>query len=134
MVDGVYIAKSACPGEGCYLQGRIRAYEAVNRHDKAGKGAAVAGQIAAGEWVEILATEDHLVPTRGVVTEARGRYAVGDVIYLLSSPGEGCADAWSKGVFTSWCVPETGLDPAVRSWIFPRRRPGGPKARASGSR
>lgn len=110
LVNGVYVAKDACPGEGCYLKGKIKAYDAVDLYDGAGSKIAT-GKIASGEWVEILGAEDRLVPRRGVVREALGRYAVGDEIYLLSSQGEGCMDAWSKGALTSWCDPETGLEP-----------------------
>lgn len=110
-VDGLYVAVNACPGEGCYLNGRIRAIEAANLYDKAGKGAAVTGQVAAGAWVEILSTEAHKVPRRGVVREARGHYAVGDVVFLLTSQGEGCMDAWYKDAMTTWCDPAAGIDP-----------------------
>lgn len=110
LVDGVYVAKDACPGEGCYLKGKIKAYDAVDLFDGAGSKTAI-GKIASGEWVEILGTEDRLAPRRGVVREALGRYAVGDEIYLLSSQGEGCMDAWAKGALTSWCDPDTGLEP-----------------------
>lgn len=111
MVDDMYVAENACPGEGCYLKGRIRAYDVADLFDKAGKAAAVTGQIPAGEWVDILSTEAHIVPRRGVVTEARGQYAVGDVVFLLTSQGEGCMDAWYKDAMTTWCDPDAGIDP-----------------------
>lgn len=111
LVDGMYVAENACPGEGCYLKGRIRAHEATDLYDKPGKGAAVTGQVAAKEWVEILSTEAHVVPRRGVVSEARGQYATGDVVFLLTSQGEGRMDAWYKDTMTTWCDPDAGVDP-----------------------
>lgn len=110
LVDGLYHDVGACPGEGCNLSGKIRARAATDLYDRAGKGAVVSGQVAAGEWVEIAGTEAIMVPLRGVVREARGSHAVGDVIYLLTSQGEGCFDAWSKGALISWCDPEAGMD------------------------
>lgn len=111
MVDGMYVAANVCPGEGCYLKGRIRAHDVADLYDKAGKGAAVTGQVPAREWVEILSTEAHIVPRRGVVSDARGQYAVGDVVFLLTSQGEGCMDAWYKDGMTTWCDPDAGIDP-----------------------
>lgn len=111
LVDGVYVAKDVCPGESCDLSGKIRARAATDLYDKPGKGASVTTQLPAGEWVQIAGTEEHLIPHRGVVREALGTYAAGDVIYLLSSQGEGCADAWYKGALGTWCDPDTGLDP-----------------------
>lgn len=110
-VDGMYVAPNACPGEGCYLNGRIRAHQVADLYDKAGKGALVTNKVAAGEWVEILSTEAHVIPRRGVVSEARGQYAVGDVVFLLTSQGEGCMDAWYKDAMTTWCDPAAGIDP-----------------------
>ena len=110
LVDGFYVDAGACPGEGCDLTGKIRALKATSLYDRAGRGAVISGEISAGEWVEIAGTEAILIPLRGVVREARGLYAVGDVIYLLTSQGEGCMDAWSKGALTSWCDPDAGLD------------------------
>ena len=111
LVDGVYIVPDACPGEGCDLSGKIRALAATDLYDKPGKGASVTGRLPESEWVTIAGTEEHLVPRRGVVREARGSFAAGDVVYLLSSQGEGCMDAWIKGAPGSWCDPDTGLDP-----------------------
>lgn len=112
-VNGFYIAKEACPGEGCYLAGRIKAYESVDLFDRAGSGAAVVGGIEAGEWVEIVSREEHLPPVRGVVREGRKHFATGDVVFLLTSHGEGCCDIWSSGVIASWCDPEAVGDAAV---------------------
>ncbi|MBP9235648.1 MAG: hypothetical protein KBF30_13310, partial [Hyphomonadaceae bacterium] len=112
-VNGFYIAKEACPGEGCYLAGRIKAYESVDLFDRAGSGAAVVGGIEAGEWVEIVSREEHLPPVRGVVREGRKHFATGDVVFLLTSHGEGCYDIWSSGVIASWCDPEAVGDAAV---------------------
>lgn len=112
-VGGLYIVNDACPGEGCYLIGKIRAYAEADLYDKAGVGAAVTGKVAAGEWVEIVSREEHLVPARGVVKEGRGHFSTGDVVYLLSSEGEGCYTAWSKGKLASWCDPEAVGDAAV---------------------
>lgn len=110
LVDGLYVDVGACPGESCNLSGKIRALAATSLYDRAGKGAVISGEVPAGEWVEIAGTEMILVPLRGVVREARGLYAAGDVIYLLTSQGEGCFDAWSKGALISWCDPDTGFD------------------------
>lgn len=111
-VEGVYVAKGACPGEGCYLSGKIRAYEAADLYDKPGAGAAVVGKVVTGEWVEIVNREVHLIPMRGVVREGRKHFATGDVVYLLTSQGEGCFDTWSKGVVGSWCDPDASGSPA----------------------
>jgi hypothetical protein len=106
VLNGLYIAKDVCPGEGCYLKGRIRAYEAADLHDKAGAGAVVRGKMAAGEWAEIESREMRLVPAIGIVREGRKHFATGDVVYRLTSDGEGCFEVWSKGEIKSWCDPD----------------------------
>ncbi len=126
-VNGLYIAKDACPGEGCYLTGRIRAYEPADLYDKAGAGAVITGKIAAGEWVEIVTAEDHVRPLRGVVREGRKHFATGEVVYLLSSQGEGCHDVWSKGAIGSWCDPNAVGDPE-QDEVIDLDVPPGPRA------
>jgi hypothetical protein len=102
-VNGVYVEHGACPGEGCYLHGRIKAYEAVDLLERIGKDAPVIARIAANDWVEIVETEDRLIPSRGVVRKAADGLAEGDVVYMLGYEGEGCSAVWNKGAHTEWC-------------------------------
>ena len=96
-VDGVFIQKGACPGEGCYLTGRIKAYEPVGLRAESGMGAAEVTQIAAGDWVDIAGTELRLITARGTSR------ASGDVVYRLGYEGEGCSTVWTRGSLGSWC-------------------------------
>ncbi|HOZ27283.1 MAG TPA: hypothetical protein PLH23_10590 [Hyphomonadaceae bacterium] len=96
-VDGVFIQKGACPGEGCYLTGRIKAYEPVGLRAESRMGAAEVTQIAAGDWVDIAGTELRLIPARGTSR------ASGDVVYRLGYEGEGCSTVWTRGSLGSWC-------------------------------
>lgn len=130
-VSGLYVAKDVCPGEGCYLMGKIRAYDPADLHDKAGAGAAVIGKIGSGDWVEIQSREEHLVPVRGVVREGRKHFTTGEVVYRLTSQGEGCYDIWSKGAAQSWCDPETVGDPQVDE-VIAFDTPPGAKAEGAG--
>ncbi|HVY90435.1 MAG TPA: hypothetical protein VG942_16330, partial [Hyphomonadaceae bacterium] len=114
-VNGVYVDKGACPGEGCYLKGKIKAYEAVDLFDK--PDGAVIGKLAVNEWVEIVNRENHLIPRRGVVRTAAKHFAAGDVVYLLTSEGEGCFQTWSKGAVGSWCDPESVGEPETNETI-----------------
>lgn len=115
-VNGIYIDAGACPGEGCYLKGKIKAYEAVDLFDKAGSTVAI-GKVAAGDWVDIIATENRLVPLRGVVSEGRKALKTGEAVYLLTSQGEGCYDIWATGKRASWCDPESVGNPETDDLI-----------------
>lgn len=108
-VNGVYIQKGACPGEGCYLKGKIKAYDAVNLYSDKRTDAAAIARIEKGEWVEILSTEDRFIPLRGVVREGKRDHKTGDIVYMLGYEGEGCSDVWNKGKSSTWCDP--GSDP-----------------------
>lgn len=97
LVNGVYIDKGACPGEGCYLEGRIKAREEASLYEDKRTDSPVLATIAAEEWVEILGTEDRFVPLAGRERDT------GQTVYLLGYEGEGCSTMWKKGQLSSWC-------------------------------
>src|SRR5262249_22087476 len=115
-IDGIYLDEGACPGEACYLKDRIKAYQAVDLFDQPGPQAARVGRIAAREWVEVVTTENRLVPVRGVVREGRRQFATGDIVYRLGSQGEGCFTVFSGGKTASWCDPEAS-DPETNEAV-----------------
>ena len=96
-LNGVYIEKGACPGEGCYLEGKIKAREAASLFQEKRTDSPVLATIDPNEWVEILGTEDRLVPRAGTDR------AMGEVVYMLGYEGEGCSTIWKKGELSSWC-------------------------------
>ncbi len=102
MVNGMYVQKDACPGEGCYF-GRMQATDALDLYDAPGASPKVIGQVAAGEWMDTLTTQDRLAPLRGVVRIGGENFKVGDVVYMLSYEGEGCSGVWDNGQLKSWC-------------------------------
>lgn len=116
LVDGAFIDAGACPGEGCYLKGKIKAYEPVDLFDKAGSTVAT-GKVAAGDWVDIIATENRLVPLKGAVSAGRKALKTGDIVYMLTSQGEGCYDIWAAGKRDSWCDPESIGNPETDDLI-----------------
>ena len=96
-LNGVYVEKGACPGEGCYLEGKIKAREAASLFQEKRTDSPVLATIDPNEWVEILGTEDRLVPWAGTDR------ATGEVVYMLGYEGEGCSTIWKKGELSSWC-------------------------------
>ena len=96
-LNGVYVEKGACPGEGCYLEGKIKAREAASLFQEKRTDSPVLATIDPNEWVEILGTEDRLVPRAGTDR------ATGEVVYMLGYEGEGCSTIWKKGELSSWC-------------------------------
>lgn len=96
-LNGVYVEKGACPGEGCYLEGKIKAREAASLFQEKRTDSPVLATIDPNEWVEILGTEDRLVPRGGTDR------ATGEVVYMLGYEGEGCSTIWKKGELSSWC-------------------------------
>lgn len=131
-VNGIFIAKDACPGEGCYLKGRIKAYEATSLLVDSLISAAVLATIAPGEWVDIVRTEDRLIPTPGKIR------ATGEGVYMLGYEGEGCSTVWNKGQLSSWCddggdpanaeiawsTPLESTDPSLGFWVEVKRENG----------
>jgi hypothetical protein len=112
-INGIYIEKGACPGEGCYLKGKIKAREAVSLYQEKRSDSPVLATIEPDEWVEILGTEDRLVPLAG-----KDR-ATGEVVYLLGYEGEGCSTLWNKGKLSSWCDNDGDLSNDSVVWSTP---------------
>jgi hypothetical protein len=112
-VNGVFVDKGACPGEGCYLQGRIKAREAVSLYQDKRTDSPVLATIAPDEWVEILGTEDRLIPLAGTDR------ATGDVVYRLGYEGEGCFTLWNKGQLSGWCDDDGDLSNDSVIWSAP---------------
>jgi hypothetical protein len=101
-VNGMYVVKGACPGEGCYF-GRMQATKALDLYEAPGASPKVVGQLAASEWMDTVVTEDHFAPLRGVVRTGGENFKAGDVVYRLGYEGEGCFEVWDKGQLKSWC-------------------------------
>jgi hypothetical protein len=123
LTDGIYIGYGACPGEGCSIAGHIRATSDGTLVDGPVSGAAVIGVIKAREWVEVLDTQERLVPVRGVLRrEAQGLDGLkpGDVVYMLGYEGEGCSTLYRRGQDYSWCdqgLPEDSDEREIE-WDF----------------
>jgi hypothetical protein len=98
----MYIEKDACPGEGCYFR-RAQALNAIDLYDKPGRSSVVVGQVAQGEWVDRIASENRFAPVKGVVRADHEPFRMGDIVYRLGNQGEGCFDVWDKGVIGMWC-------------------------------
>lgn len=131
-VDGIFIDGGACPGEGCYLEGKIKAREPAALYQHASNVAPAIATIEAEEWVEILGTEDRLIPVPGKVR------ATGETVYRLGYEGEGCSTVWNKGQLSTWCdddgdlsndaivweEPPASSDPSLGFWVQVRRANG----------
>lgn len=111
-VDGMYIDKGACPGEGCYF-GRAQALKAVDLYETPGASPVVVGQIQEGEWVDSIATEDRFAPVPGIMRADVEPFKEGDIVYRLGNMGEGCFDVWSKGQTGMWC--DIGSDDPIEN-------------------
>ncbi len=101
-VNGMYVVKNACPGEGCYY-GRMQASKTLDLYDAPSPSARVVGQVAAGEWMDTVLVEDRFAPLKGVVRTGGESFKTGDVVYRLSYEGEGCFGVWDRGQLKSWC-------------------------------
>ena len=123
LTDGIYIGYGACPGEGCSIAGHIRATSDGTLVDGPVSGAAVIGVIKAREWVEVLDTQERLVPVRGVLRrEAQGLDGLkpGDVVYMRGYEGEGGSTLYRRGQDYSWCdqgLPEDSDEREIE-WDF----------------
>jgi hypothetical protein len=113
LVDGVFIDAGACPGEGCYLKGPIKAREAINLLQDQQSDSPVLGTIEPDEWVEILGTEDRFVPLSGTDR------ATGETVYRMGYEGEGCFDLWTKRGLSSWCDDDGDLSNDNVIWAQP---------------
>lgn len=108
LTDGIFIGYGACPGEGCSISGHIRATSDGALVDGPVSGAAAIGVIKAREWVEVLDTQERLIPVRGVLRrEVEGLEGLkpGDVVYMLGYQGEGCSTLYRRGKDYYWCDP-----------------------------
>jgi hypothetical protein len=112
-VNGIFIDKGACPGEGCYLEGKIKAREAASLFQEKRADSPVLATIEPDEWVEILGTEDRLVPLAGTDR------ATGEPVYMLGYEGEGCSTVWKKGELSSWCDDDGDLSNDSIAWSEP---------------
>ena len=95
----LYIAKGACPFEGCvYRQWTaLRALEVFDRPD----GKRVVDRLRPSEKVEALTGEVHCRPLRTVATRNHpGGIAKGETFYLLHYLGEGAWKVWFRGSLT----------------------------------
>ncbi len=101
-VNGMYVVKDACPGEGCYF-GRMQATKTLDLYNAPSPSPKVIGQVAAGEWMDTVLVEDHFPPLKGVVRTSGESFKAGDVVYRLGYEGEGCFGVWDKGQLKSWC-------------------------------
>lgn len=108
-VDGVYVARGACPGEGCTF-GHWRATKPTPVYDAIGASPRVVATLAPGERIEAVTGEVHLKPVRGVVRRDSGELKAGDVIYQLDYQGEGQSNVWRRGQILTWS--DEGGDPA----------------------
>jgi hypothetical protein len=113
MKHGVYIAKGACPGEGCTYDYIWRATERAPLFaSKAG--GKPKGWIKPGEALEPVYGE---VQMRGVVKKRSDPFVPGDEIYLLDPLGEGESEIWSHGRVAAWEVPLS--EEGVIAWDKP---------------
>ena len=112
-VNGIYIDKGACPGEGCYLESKIKAREAAALYQEKRADSPVLATIEPDEWVEILSTEDRVVPVPGTDR------ATGERVYMLGYEGEGCSTVWKKGELSSWCDDDGDLSNDSIVWSGP---------------
>ena len=119
MIDGIYIEEHACPGEGCYLKGRMQWMAKTRVYDRPGKAAKPIGWLAAKEWAEGIDSQYHTVPLRGVVTDPRGQkgqLARGDVVYIVSDQGEGAFTLWRSGRMVEWADEDLEPNDAKIAW------------------
>ena len=112
--DGLYSERKVCPGDDCYLSGKIRAISPVDLVARSERSAPVADRVEAGEWVWILAWEYRVPPTPGVVKAARDNLKVGDKVYALGRAQAGCTvifhGAFEKAI---WCGAVGGNPPGA---------------------
>ncbi len=115
--DGLYSERKICPGDDCYLAGRIRAVSPVDLVARGERGAPVADRVEAGEWVWIIAWEYRVPPIPGVVKVARDSLKVGDKVYALGRARAGCTvifhGAFEKAI---WCG-AVGGNPAGADFV-----------------
>jgi hypothetical protein len=120
LINGVYVEKGACPGEGCDVGPRLKSRTAIAVYAEPSPKAKIVGKLRAGEWVRRLDQQMHLVPMRGVVEDPAKQgeqLAKGDIVYALLYQGEGCFDLWRRGARLDWCEPESmGSDYATIRW------------------
>lgn len=109
MSRGVYVAKGACPFEGCDISVAWRAEHPDRLYAAPGSDAVVAG-VRKGERVKVLATEYHAHPRRGVVTATVEPFAKGDVIWTLGPEGEGYTSVWRSGEFLTLPPEAPGME------------------------
>ncbi|MDC7682921.1 hypothetical protein PQU92_06515 [Asticcacaulis sp. BYS171W] len=119
MTNGVFIDKGACPGEACALSGKLKWTQPVAVYDRPSSKARKIGALRANEWVEVVAREFHMAPTRGVVREPNGQaeqLARGDVVYIIGYQGEGWVELWRSGQRLSWAEPDIEANLAEIDW------------------
>jgi hypothetical protein len=116
MKHGVYIAKGACPGEGCTYEYLWRATKRAPLYASKAGGKPT-GWIKPGEALAPVYGEVQVTPVRGVVKKRSDPFAPGDEIYLLDPVGEGESEIWSHGRIVQWMVPEP--DSGVVAWDKP---------------
>ncbi len=104
MTHGVYVAKGACPGEGCTYDYIWRATERQPLYASK-SGGKPKGWIKPGEALEPVYGEVQVTPVRGVVKKRSDPFVPGDEIYLLDPLGEGVSEIWSHGRIVDWEVP-----------------------------
>lgn len=106
LTNGIYIDYGACPGEGCSIGFYLRATEEGTIVDGPTADAAAIGVTKPHEWLQVVDTQDRLIPRRGVLlreSEQLEGLKAGDVVFMLGYEGEGCSTLYRRGKSYSWC-------------------------------
>ena len=99
--NGVYVSHNGCEGEGgCWNWWRAEAVIQLQAIDDATS--PVVATLAPGDWVVTVDTTSRKVLSRGVVQRDDQELKAGDVVYLLSSEGEGEVTLWRRGKQVAW--------------------------------
>jgi hypothetical protein len=103
--NGIYVARGACPGEGCTFAFLWRVTERQPVYAAEGS-ARITGWAQKGDQLHAIAGNLYLKPRRGVVRKDNDPFKTGDVIYVLDPQGEGYMNVWRRGAISTWYVPE----------------------------
>lgn len=119
LTEGYFVDKGACPGEGCWLSGRMQWTRPAPVYDRPSPKARKIGALRANEWAEAVDREFHIAPSRGVVREPNSQadqLAKGDVVYIIGYEGEGWMTLWRAGDRLGWAAPDIEPNLADIAW------------------
>jgi len=129
----VYIAKGACPFEGCVYRDWI-ARRALTVYDRP-NGAGIVDKVRKGERVHAITGEVHCRPVRvvarrdhpepGSYEPTSPRIRKGQVYYLLHHLGEGTWQVWFRGAVTVVEGLEPNVQPPRTTWWAKVKTPRG---------